>query len=292
MNKIALMVIYNHRYDRNIPRIEELYRNRFSNIFHIIPFYDGNKDNVISVYDSSYYFQNYIAQAYQQIKKMEFTHYFIVADDMILNPRINENSLWNEMGLLPHECYISRLTIPQIRKDFWYWLPDLMKYKIEQSGVEIKNILPSLEEAKKQFDLHKIPYSRIPIKRLLPPNWNILKERVIKKLPLSRELKYPLVGGYSDILMITSDVMPKFCQYCGAFAATKLFVEIAIPTSIVLSSKVFKTDVDLGIKRGDWASNVIDEMVKDCHFSISQLLEKFPEGYLYLHPIKLSRWMD
>lgn len=53
MDKIALMVIYNHRYDNNIPIIEDLYNNKFSHIYHIVPFYDGDKRNVISVYDSS-----------------------------------------------------------------------------------------------------------------------------------------------------------------------------------------------------------------------------------------------
>ena len=290
--KIALMVIYNHRYDNNIPRIERLYGSRFSNIFHLMPFYDGEAENVIPVYDSSFYFQSYIAQGYQHIKDMGFTHFFVVADDMILNPQICEDNIWEIMGLSYEDCYISRLTIPQKRKDFWYWLPELLKYRIDQRGVEIKNILPSIQEAKRQFDLHHIPYGTIPIKRFLTKDWKTFKERVLKELPFSRKLKYPLVGGYSDILVITSEVMPRFCQYCGAFAATKLFVEVAIPTSLILSSKSFKTDIDLNIKRGDWAAGVIDEMVKEYRPSISQLLSHFPEGFLYLHPIKLSQWRD
>lgn len=63
-NKLALMVIYNHRFDKNIELIEKLYSPSFSNIFHIIPFYDGNKENVIPVYESSYQFEGYISQAY------------------------------------------------------------------------------------------------------------------------------------------------------------------------------------------------------------------------------------
>lgn len=62
--KIALLVLYNHRYDKNIPRIEKLYEGKFSHIFHLMPFYDGDHPNVFPVYESSYYFQSYIAQAY------------------------------------------------------------------------------------------------------------------------------------------------------------------------------------------------------------------------------------
>jgi hypothetical protein len=40
---VALVIIYNHRYDKNIDILESIYANRFSNIFHIVPFYDGDK---------------------------------------------------------------------------------------------------------------------------------------------------------------------------------------------------------------------------------------------------------
>lgn len=39
---IALVIIHNHRYDANIPRLDEIYKSRFSHIFHLVPFYDGN----------------------------------------------------------------------------------------------------------------------------------------------------------------------------------------------------------------------------------------------------------
>lgn len=87
--KTALLVVYNHRFDKNIGRIRELYANRFSYIYHIMPFYDGNEPDVIPVFDSSYCFSGYIAQAYSHLRNGGFTHFFVVADDMILNPSIN-----------------------------------------------------------------------------------------------------------------------------------------------------------------------------------------------------------
>ena len=94
--KTALLVVYNHRYDKNIPVIDRIYANRFSYVCHLVPFYDGDQANVIAVYDSSHYFQNYIAQAYTHLKDKGFTHFFIVADDMILNPLVDENNLWRD----------------------------------------------------------------------------------------------------------------------------------------------------------------------------------------------------
>jgi len=57
--KAALILIYNHRYDKNIEILEKIYSKRFSVIFHLVPFYDGNRDNVIPVYENSYYFEGY-----------------------------------------------------------------------------------------------------------------------------------------------------------------------------------------------------------------------------------------
>ena len=59
MKKVALLVVYNHRNDRNIPRVQEIYKSRFSHIFHIVPFYDGHVDGeeVIPVYENSFYFE-------------------------------------------------------------------------------------------------------------------------------------------------------------------------------------------------------------------------------------------
>ena len=136
--KTALLVVYNHRYDKNIPVIDQIYANRFSYVYHLVPFYDGDQANVIAVYDSSHYFQNYIAQAYTHLKDKGFTHFFIVADDMILNPLVDENNLWAMTGLGANDCYISRLTIMQERKSFWPHTVKALKYKVKQRGVEVQ----------------------------------------------------------------------------------------------------------------------------------------------------------
>ncbi len=57
MSKIALVIIYNHQYNKNIDILERIYKGRFSHIYHLIPFYQGDKENVIPVYDASLYFQ-------------------------------------------------------------------------------------------------------------------------------------------------------------------------------------------------------------------------------------------
>lgn len=289
-SKVVLLVVYNHRYDKNIPVIERLYKGLFSHIFHLVPFYDGTIENVIPVYDSSYYFQNYIAQAYTHISRMGFTHFLIVADDMILNPGINEKNIWEQMGIDYSDCYISRVSILQQRPTFWAHTVQGLKYKVVQPGVEIQKILPPKEEAERRFSIHGIPTGKVPLKRLIPHTWLQLYKNIIKELPFSLTLDYPLIGGYSDIFLVTSKEMPLFCQYCGAFAATKLFVEIAIPTALYLTADSVKIDKDVKLKRGDIWDNDIVELEKSFNKDLSALIHSFPEEKLFLHPVKMSKW--
>ena len=69
---IALIIIYNHRYDSNVSILEGIYKERFSDIFHLMPFYDGDKPNVIPVYENSRYFQGYIAQGFRNFFNESF----------------------------------------------------------------------------------------------------------------------------------------------------------------------------------------------------------------------------
>lgn len=62
--KVALLVIYNHRYDKNIVRVKQIYAKRFSYIYHVMPFYDGNDLDVIPVLSHHIVFRIYIASIY------------------------------------------------------------------------------------------------------------------------------------------------------------------------------------------------------------------------------------
>ena len=288
--KVALLVVYNHRYDKNIPIVEALYKNKFSHVYHLVPFYDGDKENVIPVFDNSFFFHNYIAQAYQHIKTLGFTHFFVVADDMVLNPIINENNLWDKLGINVSDCYIPKLNPLQEGTDFWPWITNALKYKTSQPGVEIQKILPSKEEALERFSFYNLPTGRIPLRRVLTKDRDLLYNRVIKQLPFSLTLDYPLVTAYSDIFLITGGNMQRFFQILGAFAATRLFVELAIPTALVLTVDNLKTDKDVKLKKGDvwfWKINLFGQQYE---FNLSSLIEHFPSDKFYVHPVKMSKW--
>src|SRR6218665_624801 len=109
MSKVALVIIYNHQYNKNIEKLEEVYGNWFSHIFHLVPFYAGDKPNVIAVYESSYYFQGYVAQGLKRFFSPEFDHYLFIGDDLMVNPVINENNYSLHLNLDVKTSFIPRL---------------------------------------------------------------------------------------------------------------------------------------------------------------------------------------
>lgn len=293
MNNVALLIIYNHRFDRNIPILNKIYEGRFSHVFHIVPFYDGNEKNVIPVYESSFQFSGYVSQAHTHLKGKGFTHYFVVADDMVINPQINEKNLWKKTGIKTDYCYINGFISFQTRKVTWHRTLEALQYNPYVSGVEIKNIIPKHEEAVELFKYQNLPVDCVPFEYVY---MNIRENRSLslyKKLRLLKrrgQLAYPLVGGYSDIFLITADVMDKFVLYCGAFAATRLFVEIAIPTAMALACKKIQFDKDIKLKqRALWTADD-HKILEKYNFSLAALNEDYPENTLFIHPVKLSKW--
>ena len=293
MNKVALLIIYNHRFDRNIPILNKIYEGRFCHIYHIVPFYDGNEENVIPVYESSYQFSGYVSQAYTHLKGKGFTHYFVVADDMVINPQINEKNLWEKSGIKTDYCYIDGFISFQTRKVTWQRTLEALQYNPDVRGVEIKNVIPSYEEAVELFKYHNLPTGNVPFKCVYK---NIRQNRLLNMCEKLRILKrkghlaYPIVGAYSDIFLITADVMEKFVLYCGAFAATRLFVEIAIPTALALASKKIQFDKDIKLKQRALWSAEDHKFLEKYNFSLSALNEDYPENTLFIHPVKLSKW--
>jgi len=304
MNKeVALIILFNHRFDKNIEILEKIYKDRFSHIFHIIPFYDGLKENVIAVYENSYNFEGYIAQAFRQIVQADFEHYFFVADDMVINPIINEHNYKEHLKLKESTCFLPYFNelhkIPQ--DQFWSRVVEAYRYQVKCDGVESANEIPGYEDALAQLnrfglEIQPLKYDQIFPSMKFPKKFYRVKKlfNYLKWLKKSRmktdyHLPYPLVGGYADIFVISADAIRKFAHYCGVFAATDLFVEIAIPTAIALSASEIVTEKDLLLKgKALWSDDELKEL-EPFENQLKNYIHHFPKDYLYLHPVKLSK---
>lgn len=306
--RVALVIIYNHQYNENIDVLDRIYDGRFSHIYHLVPFYKGEKENVIPVYESSFYFQGYVAQGLKSYFNEEFTHYFFVADDLMLNPIINEKNYSHLLNLSATSCFLPGF-IALHEAGSWPRVGEAFRWSAKLSGIEATDQIPCYADALKrceQFGLEFKPlrFDQINIlpKSLLEWVRPLASRRIFEHLFFillylnsrlrnkTYHLPYPIIGSYSDIFIVSSDAIKLFCHYCGVFASTKLFVEVGLPTSLVFSANEIRTEDQLNIKgRALWTKEDYRELEK-FENSLDKLFANFPSNYLYLHPIKLSKW--
>ena len=303
MSEVVLIIIYNHQYNKNIEILEQIYKDRFSNIYHLIPFYTGDKKNVIPVYECSYHFQGYVSQGFKSYFKDEYKHYFFVADDLILNPVINENNYTQHLKLNANTSFLPEIISLHQRKDFWSHIIGAFRWNINFPGVEAKNQLPDYDTALQMFakfgiEIKPLRYLHLFKKQEFPGLLKIKKmksyflweRRLYKNRNREFHLSYPLVSAYSDIFVISAESIKKFSHYCGVFASTRLFVEVAVPTSLVLSSSEIVTEKDLKLQgKALWTKEQF-QILDKYEERLNLLLNYFPENHLYFHPIKLSKW--
>lgn len=314
-SNVALIIIFNHRYDKNLPILEELYKDRFTHRYYLVPFYDGNQENVIPVYGRSIFFESYIAQAAKHYIKENFKHYLFIADDMIIHPQINEYNYQDFFEVNDEESFIPQLTPIQDMKKYWIGTMSAFFYRKKQKYIEAAQELPDEEEALNKMRMQNIeirPLNRqelfgdftLRIDSLANKTRLLVRTGTFLKNPFKRtyKLPYPCIGSYSDIVVVSSNTIQSFTHYCGVFGATCLFAEVAIPTALVLASNhPIKTERETTRKgRSYWVSEeavfwdseesnvkLLDERYKD----LNDLFIHFPDNFLYIHPIKLSKWI-
>ena len=151
MSVAILVIIYNHHYPSNIERLDLIYKEKFKKIFHLIPFYSGENPNVIPVYDSSFQFQGFIAQAFSRLSQEDWDHVLFIADDMILNPKIDENSYKEIFNVDIHENFIPYFRLLSETITFWHRVPEALTWQIKKPGLEVASMLPDYEQAKRIF---------------------------------------------------------------------------------------------------------------------------------------------
>lgn len=311
---LCLVIIFNHRYDKNIPVLEEMYKDRFSHRYYLVPFCDGDYNNVIPVYGRSVFFEGYIAQGYNVFRNNLFNHYLFVADDMIINPEINEDNYQDFFEVRDNQSYIPELR-PIHKFGPWIGTWSSVFYIKKQKYVEVSKELPSIETAKLRLASQNVISDTLTRKQFFGRFRLSFKSlgakaslglRVITKIiyPFKKryELPYPMVGSYSDIALVSASDIKMFAHYCGVFASTCLFVEVAIPTALALASSMpiqteskmkrhgrsyWKTFDNVFCEKSDYTWEHLEKEYKN----LDDLIERFPKDAIYIHPVKLSQWI-
>lgn len=317
--EVALLILFNHKFERNLPRLREIYSGRFKNLHFIMPFYTGTDEDVIGVYEHSFHFQGYIAQALRHIKKLGIDHYMVIADDLMLNPAINQHNyttyfkLADGEGFVPevfllHDDLTPKRLMQQVSQ--WTWNRSAVKIDITQGGIEIETELPTADVANQLLKTHGFNFEPVLSKKALQlnyPDWNVRNVNDLKAYALSclnsfivnskfsfskrRTIKYPVVGSYSDIIIIPGSSINLFGHYAGIMSALKLFVEMAIPTALLLSVQKVTQEKNLEYKGVTyWGAAATTKFEEDYNNNLNILFEHFPKNALYIHPVKLSKW--
>ena len=283
--KVCLVIIYNHQHNNNIKIINKLYGGKFSRIVHLMPFYDGDpNDDVITIFESSYCFQGFIAQGSSKFIKEEYNYYFFLADDCILNPKITEESMCEYFGLSGKEAYIKNLESLTYKKGIIAF--PKMNICISKNGI---SKLSAFDDNNHFMYIHRA-YKKLE---------NTREFKIQNYIPTKRRMKNkykkhgieidnyapPLLLSFSDLVICPKAEVYDFCRLCGVFAAVNLHVELAIPTALALVCKKIITEKELNRQGKYGLQNHVNTVVK----KTDEIHKLFNEKLLFIHPIKLSK---
>jgi hypothetical protein len=250
---VQLVFVFNHKYEKNVARLDEHYASRFSRPKYIMPFGSGGGPNVIPVAEASWYFNGHISQAAHGYIDPAVTHYVFVADDLILNPALDETNLIERIGLAEGEGYIKSIAAADALRYRWPWAADAAaSVRKFGRGFNYRQELPPASEAKAGFEQLGLSFP-FPWPRSLRELYYGCLGLALKSpwiyalsfLVVGRRSEYPLLAGYSDFCIVPAAAIRSFVHYCGVFAAMNIFAEIAVPTALVLACSGVKTELQL-----------------------------------------------
>ena len=296
MPKICLSVVFNHQFEKNIPKLRNIYKERFSTIRYLSPFSKSKDPEVIPIFETSVHFQGYFAQSFSHLPK-DCDYYVFCGDDLILNPCLNESNLINTLNC-NETSYIKYLNPIWEHSFAWHKFEECNRFTENEYTIPYENLLPSRNELLKMYELQGLKYRNLGFH-----NFQGIKEKGITTNRIKsgasyffrngnkRYINYPLVEGYSDLIVIPQDHLELFCHYCGIFAAMNLWVDAAVATALLLSGSPVKTEIDSNyIGTEYWNNSEIKDRLKSANNNLDEIEKLFNDNELYIHPIKLSAY--
>ncbi len=297
----CLVIIFNHRYEDNIVKVRELYRERFSRIVMLMPFYNGTDPDIIPVYESSFQFEGYLIQAYEKLMKIDAENYIFIGDDVCLHPELSEGKINQMLGFQGKKVFVTgiwNINIPYLFR--WPHARD-SSIPFFQRGARWKASIPTYMEAMQLFeDFNGRKYSEEYTDDFFAGRYegesdeehqDAVKE-FLKLNRNTRKIPYPMAMAYSDFFIIAREQLFPIARLCGVFSAMNMFVEIAIPTAVVLTTQredvVLFSDTDYDMKI--YWENDREEFEEKNHKSIQYLYKNWNPKMLFIHPVKLSAW--
>ena len=296
MANICLSFIFNHQFEKNIPKLRKLYDDRFSTIRYLSPFSKSTEPDIIPIFEKSIHFQGYFAQAFRHLPR-NCNYYIFCGDDLILNPSLNEHNIIDSLNC-NESSYIKYLNPIWEHSFAWHKFEECNSFTENEYTIPYQNLLPSRNELLKIYENLGLYYRNLGFH-----NFKGVKEKMITKNRIKsgisfflkngnkRFINYPLVEGYSDLIVVPKSHLELFCHYCGIFAAMNLWVDAAVATALILSGSKIKTEKDSNYSGTEyWNGDEIIDRLKPSKNKLDKIGEIFNKDELYIHPIKLSSY--
>ena len=296
MANICLSFVFNNQFEKNIPKLRKLYDDRFSTIRYLSPFSKSTESDIIPIFEASIHFQGYFAQAFRHLPR-NCDYYVFCGDDLILNPSLNEDNLINALNC-DDSAYIKYLNPIWEHSFSWHKFEECNQFTENEYTIPYQILLPSRNKLLKIYENHELYYRNLGFHNFKGVNEKKVTTNRIKsgisyflKNGNKRFINYPLVEGYSDLIVVPQAHLELFCHYCGIFAAMNLWVDAAVATALILSGSKIKTEKDTNYSGTEyWYGEEIINRLKPIHNKLDNIGKLFKEDELYIHPIKLSSY--
>ena len=312
---ICAIHLFNHKFESVLPLLDRIYGPRFSYRHTIMPFASQPEPTLSRIYELGRNFSGHLAQAARDFIKPGITHYFVIADDLLLNPVLDETNLLERLNLQPGEGYIKNLCAADNLRHEWIWSGEAAaKFRRNAKAVDWATLLPAPDQATAKFAAmgleipDALPGTVIDSLRAhrnfaQQSVWATLESAMMRLQPAD----YPLLSGYADFLVIPAEAITDFTHYCGVFAAMEIFAEIAVPTALALACENVRTELPLnchfhwpndditpvntmkGVEL--WTEEDSSRFASLLSLPLEQILAGFPQDILYIHPVKLSQFV-
>lgn len=244
-----------------------------------------------------------LIQAYDKLLAQgKAEYYFFVSDDLILSPEINESNILYVLKMKNHSVFINDIQPLNSKSTFNWPHAKFSSVPFLKKRTQWKGSIPEYGLALELFrdffaqnykEEYENDFFGVAVQQ---DNLYLENEEIrdfIQKNGDSLRIPYPMAYGYSDIFMIEAKKLFAIARLCGVFSAMNMFAEISLPTAIALS--VSRQEViileETGYKaRCAWTDEERMFLEKEYQNRMDTLFEKWEDGILFVHPVKLSRW--
>lgn len=304
---VALCIVFNHAYPSNVERLLRLYRGRFDEIVFLMPLVDMGRPDCFTVFRGSYNSHGYVADAREFLLKLNCDAYVFCGDDALLHPELTSRTAWTKLGLDSHDAFIPEFDFLAGEMDYeprnrwpdpspgsqWGWLPRVLS-RIDSmssmfgSGVEgYQRQLPTREHFMAKLGQYGRPSLHVQSEFASRPGEYLLRRTL--RLRKAHELPFPMAVGISDLFAVRRNAIPEVCRLLGVFAAADIFVEVAIPTTLLVSANRVATCSSLQSSYYWTFAAPGTDFFRSAQ-SVEELAGQYPDDALFIHPVKLSRF--